>query len=412
VKPTGSAKTPRASADELKVNGHSDRWLAQGFPWVYPNEVVGAPVREAGRDVLVRGPSGAARGRAITDTGWIAARVFREDDGPLDAAWLHGRLEAARRRREAVLPAGCEAWRMVHGENDGLPGIRVDAFGSHRIVVLDTPSVAGLLPALVDALRADPGVTAIWLAYRPDARDERSFDDVQPRPGLLWSEAASDPREDEVIVREGPMRIAVRPWEAPDVGLYNDMREVRRWLADRWAGAEVLNLFSFTGAFSVAAALGGASSVTSVDLSGAALQRLEANLRLNGIDPAGHPSLAEDSFKVLDRLRRTGRRFDRVIVDPPSFSRSAAGVWSARQDMPRLVSAAASVLAPGGWLILASNLGQVAPRELRGQVATGLQKAGRRAVELAWFGAAPDFPAAVQFPEGHYLKIGVWAVGD
>ncbi|HMV69355.1 MAG TPA: class I SAM-dependent rRNA methyltransferase, partial [Myxococcota bacterium] len=336
-------------------------------------------------------------------TGWIAARVMRRDDGPLDAAWMGGVLEAARRRRRDVVPAGTDCWRLVHGENDDLPGVRVDVLGRHRAIILDTEAVAGLLPLLVDALRGDD-VDAIWLSWRPDPRDT-ARPPSSPPAGLLWGEGA-----DEVIVTEAGVRLATRPWDAPDTGVYPDMRDVRRWLAPSWPGRRVLNTFAFTGAFSVAAARGGAEQVLSVDLARPALDRLQANLRLNGIDPERHPVEAEDTFKVLDRLRRQGHRFDTVIVDPPSFSRSAAGVWSARQDLPRLVSAAAHVVAPGGWLVVASNLGQVAPREMRGQLATGLQKAGRAAVELAWFGAAPDYPAAVHFPEGHYLKVGVWAL--
>lgn len=408
--PRGGASHPGSSAaarpGELKVNGHSDRWLAQGFPWVYPNELVGAPIREAGQQVLLVGPSGAVRGRAITDTGWISARVFRADDGPLDAAWMASRVAAARARRRGVLPPDTDAFRLIHGENDGLPAIRVDVIGEHRVIILDTPAVASLLGLLVDALRQDAPVRSIWLAYRPDPRDERDFERVTPAPGLLWGERP----DDEVEVHEAGARVLVRPWEAPDTGIYADMRDVRRWLAPTWRDRDVLNTFAFTGVFSVAAALGGARQVVSVDLSAPILQRLSANLALNGVDPDLHPTEAEDTFKALDRFRRKGRRFDTVIVDPPSFSRSAQGVWSAKQDMPRLVGAAAAVVAPGGWLVLASNQGQVSPREFRGQVVTGLQRVGRTAVELAWFGAAPDYPASVTFPEGHYLKVGVWAL--
>lgn len=394
-----------AAVGVLRVNGHSDRWLAQGFPWVYPNELVDGPVREAGREVGLVGPSGAARGRALTDTGWIAARVMRRDEGPLDAAWMQARLAAARRRRQGVVPPGTDCWRLVHGENDDLPGIRVDVLGRHRAIILDTAAVAGLLPLLVDALRAEGEVDGVWLSWRPDPR-ETAGPPTTPAAGLLWG----DVEQTEVIVTEAGVRLATRPWEAPDTGVYPDMRDVRRWLAPTWGGRRVLNTFAFTGAFSVAAALGGAEEVVSVDLSRPVLERLQANLRLNGLDPARHPVEVEDTFKLLDRFRRQGRRFDTVIVDPPSFSRSAAGVWSAKQDLPRLVSAAAHVVAPGGWLVLASNQGQVAPREFRGQVATGLAKAGRTGVELAWFSAAPDYPASVTFPEGHYLKVGVWAL--
>ncbi len=409
ARPAVSAPRPARATrgDAIAVNGHSDRWLSQGFPWVYPNEVEAGAVAPAGREVVLLGPQGAARGRGLTDTGWIAVRRFREDDGALDAAWMRDVVAKAASRRLGVVGGDTTAWRRLHAENDGLPGIRVDGWGRHRSVILDTPSVGALLPLLVDALVAEGEVDAIWLSYRLDARDrEVEIGSLRPAPGLLWGEGARE----EVLVREDGMTMAVRPWEGPDVGMYLDMRDVRRWLAPRWAGMSVLNLFAYTGAFSVAARRGGARSTVTVDLSRPNLDRARENFRHNGFDPDAEGWACEDAFKALDRFRRQGARFDRVIVDPPSFSHGPVGTWSARQDLPRLVAASAAVTAPGGWLVIASNQGQVAPREFRGQVAQGLAKAGRTGVELAWFSAAPDFPARTTFPEGHYLKVGVWAV--
>jgi len=402
---TGAAR-PVSSAD-VAVNGHSDRWLGLGFPWVYPNEVEGGTLTPPGREVVLRGPQGTCRGRGLTDTGWIAVRRFRDEDAPLDRAWMERVVANAAARRRGVVGGDTTAWRRIHAENDGLPGIRVDGWGRHRVVILDTPSVAPLLPLLVEALVAEGDVDAIWLSYRLDARDRQvDVSTLRPAPGLLWG----DDTRTEVLVREDGMVMAVRPWEGPDVGMYLDMRDVRRWLAPRWHGTSVLNLFAYTGAFSVAARRAGAASTMTVDLSRSNLDRARSNFAHNGFDPDGEGWACEDAFKALDRFRRQGLRFDRVIVDPPSFSHGPAGTWSARQDMPRLVAASAAVTAPGGWLVIASNQGQLAPREFRGQVAQGLSKAARTGVELAWFSAAPDFPARTTFPEGHYLKVGVWAV--
>jgi 23S rRNA (cytosine1962-C5)-methyltransferase len=397
----------RTEGEVLTVNGHSDRWLAQGFPWVYPNEVVGGPVRGAGRLVTVVGPAGTARGRALTDVGWLAARMFRSDDGPLDAEWMAGVVAAALARRPAALFPDTDALRLIHGENDGLPGVRVDAWADRLVVTLDSPAVAGLVETLVEVIAAHRPVRSAWLCYRPDPRETLDPAQFRPAPGVVRGEDLRD----EVVVRERGLRMAVRPWDGPDVGMYADMREVRRFLEPTWAGRRVLNTFAYTGAFSVAAAVHGAAQVVTVDLARPAIERARRNFELNGLDPAAWGFEVEDTFKLLDRCRRQGVKFDTVIVDPPSFSHSGAEVWSAAQHMPRLVSAAAQVVAPGGWLVLASNQGRVSPHQWRGQVAEGLAKARRPAVELAFFGAAPDFPAAVTFPEGHYLKVGVWAVG-
>lgn len=399
-----SRRKGKARDGAMQVNGYSAEWLRKGFPWVYPKEVL-----QAGRGrgpIQVKGPDGSVLGSALRDEGWIAARVYRHDGGPLDREWLWGALDLARALREAILIDDTTGYRLVHGENDGLPGLRIDRWGHAVVIVLDSPAVAPLLDEVVAWLQDRLAPRSIYLCYRPDPRDDRDFSRVEPRPGLL----AGHPLTADLIVRERGMAMKVRPWEGPDVGMYPDMREVRAFLAPYWGGQRVLNTFAYTGAFSVAAALGGAVEIVSVDLSTSYLDRLESNLHANELDLELHEILAEDTFKALDRFRRTGRSFDRVILDPPSFSHSGAGTWSAKRDYPRLAAAAMRVLAPGGWLIAASNQGQLSPRDFRGFIVEAARRAGCRAQELAWLGQAPDYPAATWFPEGRYLKVGIWRI--
>lgn len=385
-----------------RVNGYSTEWLRKGFPWVYPREVVarGAPTDE----VVVQSADGRVLGRAIPDIGWIAARVYRHDEGPLDREWLWAALDRAAELREQVIESDTTAYRLVHGENDGLPGLRIDVWGHAATIVLDSPAVATLVPEALEWLVERRSPRAVYLCYRPDHRDDRDFSTVEPRPGLIHGQRLTD----DVRVTERGMAIRVRPWDGPDVGLYTDMRAVRAWLEPHWGGRAVLNTFAYTGAFSVAAALGGATEVTSVDLSTHYLERAEANFVANDLDPSLHSFLAEDTFKALDRFRRQDQRFGIVVLDPPSFSRSKAGTWSAKKDYPRLAAAAFRVLEPGGWLVAASNQGQLSPRDFRGFVVDGARKAGVRAQELTWLGQSADVPAATWFPEGRYLKVGVW----
>ncbi|MFK7929198.1 MAG: class I SAM-dependent rRNA methyltransferase [Myxococcota bacterium] len=397
---TPKAKTPPKGV--WVVNGYSAEWLQKGFPWVYPKEVVS---RGAAADTIeLRSADGRVLGRGLPDEGWISARVYRHDDGPLDTEWLRGRLERAAALREVVIDPNTTAYRLVHGENDGLPGLRIDVWGHVLTVVLDSPAVAPLLDGVVSWLNDRFTPRAIYLCYRPDPRDERDFSTVEPAPGLIAGTALSS----EVRVTERDVAFRVRPWEGPDVGLYTDMRAVRAWLEPHWGGTRVLNTFAYTGAFSVAAAVGGASEIVTTDLSSAYLERAEANFVANELDPGLYDFIEDDTFKALDRLRRTGRRFDRIILDPPSFSHSREGLWSAKKDYPRLVAAALRVLEPGGWLIAASNHGQTSPRDFRGYITDGARKAGVLAQELTWLGQSADVPAATWFPEGRYLKVGVW----
>jgi 23S rRNA (cytosine1962-C5)-methyltransferase len=397
-----SIAQPYRSGAALGVNAYSEKWLRQGFPWVYPQEITSGRARP-GESVSLRGASGDVLGTAIADDGWIAARRFRDDAGPIDAALLHERLAAAQALRRAVVPPDTDAYRLVNAENDALPGIRVDVWGDHAVVSLDSPSLLVLLDPLVEALVSVlPGLASVHLAHRPDPREKE---------GRAWSRPAGvlrgvDPGE--VCVRERGLCFLVRPGNGgKDVGLFPDMRDNRAWLEPHWRGRELLNLFAHTGAFSVAAAASGAAATTSVDLSQGYLDRAAANFRANGLPPG--ELLAEDAFKSLDRFRRQGRGFDVVLLDPPGHSHSRDGSWSGEQDYARLVAAALRVTRAGGLLVAASNLGSVSPHRFQGMLLQGARRAERGLLLLHDGGQATDFPAALHFPEGRYLKFMVCA---
>jgi 23S rRNA (cytosine1962-C5)-methyltransferase len=394
---------PGKGGDGVIVDGYSERWLRRRFPWVYPKEVVRGRGR-AGAEVLVRSGAGEVLGRGIGDDGWLAVRVYRHDGGPLDDAWLFGVLDRAKALRDVVVDGSTDAHRLVNAENDGLPGIRVDRWGDRLVLILDSPAVAGLVDGIARWAADRLAPAGIHLCYRPDPRDTIDIAAADPRPGLV----AGAPTAGPVTVRERGLAFRVRPDEGPDVGLYPDMREVRAWLEPRWRGRRVLNLFAYTGAFSVSAAVNGAASVTTVDLSEKYLGRAKDNFAANGLPVDPEKFLAEDTFKALDRFRRKGETFDAIVSDPPSFSHGPSGLWSAAKDTPRLVAACARVLAPDGWLIAASNLGEMSPHAFRGEVDEGIRKAERAGQELWFGGQGPDYPAATWFPEGRYLKVGVW----
>ncbi|MBX2802443.1 MAG: class I SAM-dependent rRNA methyltransferase [Myxococcales bacterium] len=387
---------------ELVVNGYAEQWVGRGFPWVYPKEVVRGGGRP-GEQVSIVDRRGRVLGRGLADRGFLAARVFRHADAPLDALWLAATLERARALRRLVVDEATDGFRLVNAENDGLPGIRVDRWADWAVVTLDSDAMVPLLDDLAQWLVDEEGVSGVALCYRPDPRDERTVP-----PGRLLH---GEPPEAPVVVRERGLRFAVDVLDGPDVGLYADMRQVRALLEPYWAGARVLNLFAYTAAFSVAAAAHGAAHTHSVDLAAPVLERARANFALNELPTDEHLFEAEDTFKALDRLRRRGVRFDRAIVDPPSFSRGKA-TFSAKKDWPRLVAATARVLDDGGLLVVASNQGELSPKVFDGAISDGLRKAGV-AGQLLWAaGQGPDFPASTVFPEGRYLKVRVLRVAS
>ncbi len=382
----------------MVVNGYSEQWLRKGFPWVYPKEVVTRPARvKPGQSVALRSQGGHDLGMGLWDEGWIAVRRFRPDAGSLP---IEEALERALALREQVVDPGTTAYRLVNAENDGLPGIRVDRWGWHMVLTLDSPSLMPLVEATCDWLEQRLQPRGIHLAWRIDPRD--SVKPAGPERRLRGHEAPADVR-----VTERGASFLVRPG-GKDVGLFTDMRDNRAWLEPHWGGRRVLNLFAHTGAFSVCAALGGASQVVSVDLSEPYLERARANFVANDLDPEQHDFLAEDVRRALDRLRRTKQSFDMVLLDPPSFSHGPEGALSLERDYARLVASSVRVLQPGGWLVAALNLGKVSPKQFQGFVKAGAHKAGRGLQLLFEGGQAADHPSASWFPEGRYLKFAVY----
>jgi 23S rRNA (cytosine1962-C5)-methyltransferase len=209
----------------------------------------------------------------------------------------------------------------------------------------------------------------------------------------------------ELVVEEGECRFGVDVTAPLGVGLFPDLRLGRAAVAARAAHRRVLNLFSYTGAFSVRAAKAGAAEVVAVDLSAKVHARARRNLELSGLDPGKMETVTADTLKTVERFVDRGRRFDLVICDPPSFSQGPAGSFSVGKDLARLASAAAGVLDSGGLLAFATNSTKVSALDLDRALAEG---AAERRVELRVVervGLPPDFPVAPGFPEGNYLKF-------
>jgi len=390
-----------AAGDAVVVDGYAERWLRRGFPWVYKKEVTERTGSlSSGQVVTIRTRQGVVLGSGIWDEGNVEVRRYRMDDGPVDAPLLRSLAKAALARR--TLPPDTTAWRWIHGENDDLPGVRVDVWGADLALTLDARSLESILEVLVDVLVAEAPfeVRAVWLDWRPHEGEETAV----AKTICLWG--AGQPDGDLVVLERG-IKVGVRPWVGHDAGMFCDMRGLRTWLEPHWTGRHVLNTFAYTGLFSVAAAVHGAASVTTVDLSAPSLDRAQENFALNGLDPSGHSFVAEDTFRALDTLRRKDQQFDLVIADPPSHSRGPHGEWSVQQHLARLVAACLRVLRPGGWLVIATNHGKMSPKDFQGQIQAGALKADR-SLRLLHQGSPPmDFPAALAFPESRYLKCWV-----
>jgi 23S rRNA (cytosine1962-C5)-methyltransferase len=209
----------------------------------------------------------------------------------------------------------------------------------------------------------------------------------------------------DLIIAEHGLRMQVDLFVGQKTGLFLDHRENRRFMGELCTGKRVLNLFSYTGAFSLYAARAGAASVTSVDMSQPAARAARANFELNGIDPEVHEFLSEDVFEFLERTRQKGVKYDVVICDPPSFANSREQLKNALRAYVSVNSSGLRVLEPGGIYAAASCTAQVSLDAFRGVLAEAAVNAKRRLQIFHDAGHASDHPIFVGHPEGRYLKF-------
>lgn len=315
----------------------------------------------------------------------------------IDRNWWSDRIARALERRDSLLAdPRTNAYRLIHGENDGLPGLVVDRYDDTLVIKVYTPALLGYLDMIVELLVAATG------AERVVGRTSRRVSRTEAVPALLHGEPLTGP----VRFRERGLRFEANLLEGDKTGHYLDQRENRGIVRSMAAGTKMLDLFSNSGGFAVSAAAGGAVSVHLVDRSAAALEVAATNFSLNASIPeVGRCATtfeAADVFEVLEHMRRDRRRFDLVVVDPPSFASSQRSVPAALSAYARLAGLAASVVAPGGALVQASCSARVPAEEFFDIVVAQLQRSGRDFVVERRSGHPLDHP--VGFDQGAYLK--------
>lgn len=291
------------------------------------------------------------------------------------------------------------AFRLVNEEGDALPGLAVDVYGDHLVAQLYVGGIwedEARKERVLDALHA-LGFAGIYLKLRPKQANvlvDTRRDDLAPALPVRGEPTATA----EIVVQEEGIPYRVRLGDGLSTGIFLDQRPNRRLVRELAKGGQVLNLFSYTCAFSVAAALGGAARTVSVDASVLALERGRANFEaagvaLGGTGPrAAHSFVAEDAFAWLARAATKNERFDLVIVDPPSYSSTKKRRFVAESDYDDLVALAAKVLSPQGKLVASCNHRGLSRSKLRRFVAAGMKTEGRALAQLKDLPDAPDFP--------------------
>ncbi len=361
--------------------------LSRGHPRVYRNQVPATPDLASGAWVRVQCGGFSAYGLWDTESP-IAIRLFSRRGIP-DAAWVADRVAEAWQARAPVRATATTAYRWLYGESDGLPGLVVDLYGPFAVIRSYVRSVARLVPWLAEALHAHAELAGIL--WRQPGRD----------PELFWGQ----PPPPDLTVEENGLLFRADLTAGQKTGLYFDHRQNRQTLAPWCAGRSVLDCFCYTGAFGLYAARAGATSITACDAAAAAVEAAQSNFRLNGLAGGQHSFLVDDCFDLLTQFATQGRRFDVVILDPPSFARDRASRRAAERAYVRLNRLALRCVAPGGLLASASCTAQVSATAFRQALADAARREDRRLLILHDAGQAVDHPVPAGFPEARYLKF-------
>lgn len=336
---------------------------------------------------------------AVSPHSQIVVRVWSFERGEkIGPAFFSRRLERAiRTRAEAQGADPCRALRLVHAESDGMPGLIVDRYGEFLVCQFLSAGAAYWKETIVGELERLCAPKGIYERSDPEVRQKEG---LVPSTGVLHGEAPPE----WVEIREGPLRFLVDVRKGHKTGFYLDQRENRMCAAGYSRDAEVLDCFSYTGAFGLWCLQGGAAALTQVEASGGALNISRQHLAINGCANARVTCLQADVFEALRELRASGRRFDCVILDPPKFVASRSQLEKGSRGYKDINMLAFRLLRPAGTLFTFSCSGHVSRDLFQKIVADAALDAGRDARILRWLSQAPDHPVGSAFPESLYLK--------
>ena len=330
--------------------------------------------------------------------GSIAVRVLTFDDEPIDDAFWQRRLQAALNVRKAIGVAGNpqnSTYRLVHGEGDHLPGLVIDIYGATAVVQAHSVGMHRCRQQIAEALQSVMGDIVHHIFYKSETTLPFKADLGQENGFLVGGDA------DDVAVENG-LKFHIDWLRGQKTGFFVDQRDNRSLLEHYSQGRDVLNMFCYTGGFSVYAMRGGARKVHSVDSSAKAVDLVNANVALNFPGDQRHEAFAEDAFRFLQQM--DDGAYDLIILDPPAFAKHKDALRNALKGYTRLNLRAFEKIRPGGILFTFSCSQAVNKDQFRMAVFTAAAQSGRRVRILHQLHQPADHPINIYHPEGEYLK--------
>ncbi|HEV2581582.1 MAG TPA: class I SAM-dependent rRNA methyltransferase [Ktedonobacteraceae bacterium] len=380
---------------------HKEEILQSGHLWIFSGALQQPPSWiEPGGLVDVKSATGqfVARGYYNPRTD-IAIRVLtRDSDEAIDFAFLRRRIRSALELRHVFDPDSTNAYRLINAEGDGLPGLVVDRYAEILVAQVHTLGMERLSEQVIEALAEESGARGILLRNDGQARRREGLEVEEPVVAVGGVPT-------RVAIRENGVLFQVDPWEGQKTGFFLDQRDKRFALRKYAQAKRVLNCFSYSGGFSVNAALANsATRVTSVDISAPAIEAAREHFLMNGLDPNLHEFRSADVFDYLEEAHRGGELFDVVVLDPPAFAKSQATRTPALKAYRRLNTLGMQVLRPGGILLTCSCSGVIGMDDLLGAVAHSAQRLQRTVQVLETYTHGVDHPVNLAMPETDYLK--------
>ena len=383
----------------IRLNPGKEKSLLRRHPWIFDGAIASGK-GDAGETVRVESTTGQFLGwAAFSPQSKIRARVWSFDEAQrIDESFFIAACARSIRAR-SLFDIKSNGLRLIHGESDGLPGLVVDRYGDTLVAQFSSCGSERFKGVIVDALLKQTGLTRLY--ERSDA-SVRSLEGLAEATGWLAGSGST-----EIILAEHDWKLGLDVAEGHKTGFYLDQRDSRCKFSQytrRMGFQRVLNCYSYTGGFTVAALAGGAAHVTSIDSSGPAIQRAIANVALNGFEASRTTMLDADVNASLRQYLKDGVTFDAIVLDPPKFAPTAAHTERAARAYKDINRLALMLLAPGGVLFTYSCSGGISADLFHKIVAGAGMDAGVDAYITERLGGAPDHPMTVTFPEGEYLK--------
>jgi 23S rRNA (cytosine1962-C5)-methyltransferase len=391
---------PTTAVSKVTLRKGRDTRVKAGHPWVFSGEVYGVlPPEMDGQIIAVEDATGRFLGQGLVNTkSNILVRLLTRQRETIDREFFKSRLAdaIAYRERFGNLPQGPgAAYRLIHAEADGLPAMVVDKYGDFLSCQILSLGMAQRLPMFVELLAELVQPKGIY--ERSDVL-VRSLEGLPQATGVLYGE---EPPEDLEIVEHGA-RFRVDLKTGQKTGFFLDQR-LNRLRVRELAQGRVLNTFCYTGGFSIAAALGHATEVVSVDISPEAIALAEDNAKLNGVEGKS-TFIAANAFDYLREAEKAGEKFDVVILDPPAFTKNKESIPGAMRGYKEINLRAMRLLNPGGLLVSSSCSHHISPQMFVEVIADAAADTRKRLRQIELRGPSPDHPVLPAAPETDYLK--------